>query len=351
MSKKKETNVQENVIHVVLAVYDPQGTYSRHAGVVITSMFEHTNNPVCVHILHDDTLTDDNRRRFSRTAEKFKQDIRFVDVTDSFLKINQDNGMDKLSKKFTRGTFFRLLIPDLLDIEKVIYMDCDIAVNMDIAELCIATRSISNFSLAAVIELSNIANTRKKFFERARFGLLKLECEKYFNAGVLVMNLESIRQKHNLPDEVRAFYKRYEPWAMSADQDFLNAAFKDDVFFIDERFNRFLGTSNSKEFNGIEGAIVHFAAEKPWTFPKNSKRDRFYWEIFMRSEWNDQFFDAIRALSNSQYLHRHTSDCIKRLVSRLLNNLCHTFTVSLPKRFNYCKVYLLELRREMSGRR
>ena len=34
--------MSENKIHVALAVNDPKGTYSQHAGVVITSLFENT---------------------------------------------------------------------------------------------------------------------------------------------------------------------------------------------------------------------------------------------------------------------------------------------------------------------
>ena len=39
-------------VHVALAVYDPTGTYSQHAGVVMTSIFENTKSPVVVHVLH-----------------------------------------------------------------------------------------------------------------------------------------------------------------------------------------------------------------------------------------------------------------------------------------------------------
>ena len=66
---------QDDSIHVVLAVYDPSGTYSQHAGVVITSIFENTHSKVIVHILHDDTLTQDNRQKLIRTAEKYSQSV------------------------------------------------------------------------------------------------------------------------------------------------------------------------------------------------------------------------------------------------------------------------------------
>ncbi|MDR1741233.1 MAG: hypothetical protein LBR38_05225 [Synergistaceae bacterium] len=40
---------QNDVIHVALAVYDPKGTYSMHAGVVMVSIFENAKSRVLVH--------------------------------------------------------------------------------------------------------------------------------------------------------------------------------------------------------------------------------------------------------------------------------------------------------------
>jgi lipopolysaccharide biosynthesis glycosyltransferase len=297
-------------------------------------MFEHTQSRVCVHILHDGTLTDNNRLKFSKTADRFGQEVRFIDVTDSFSKLNANGAMDKFSHHLTRGAFFRLFIPDLLDVGKVIYMDCDIAVNMDILNLWNAGLSLSDFSLAAVGELLNTEWYRKNFLDKTRFKVLKLECEKYFNSGVLVMNLDRIRQKHNLPYEARVFHERYGFWAELPDQDFLNAVFEDDVFFIDERFNRFAATSPKELNDDIEEAIVHFAGVvKPWIFPENLPKYRFYWETFARSEWNDQLFDAVRDLSYALNRKIHHYTYIKSISNRL--------TIYL-KRLNFCGMYLWE---------
>jgi lipopolysaccharide biosynthesis glycosyltransferase len=351
MSDKKETNTSKETVHVALSVYDPDGTYSRHAGVVMTSMFEHTQSHVCVHILHDGTLTDKNQLKFSRTAHRFGQEVRFVDATNVFSKLNVNGAMDKISGFFTRGTLFRLFISDLLDVEKVIYMDCDVAVNMDILNLWNAGLSLSDFSLAAVGELFGAEWYRKNFFDRMRFRVWKLEYEKYFNAGVLVMNLDRMRQKYNLPDEMRAFYERYAFWAKYADQDFLNVTFKDDVFFIGERFNRFTATSPKELHDDIEEAIVHFAGvKKPWMSPENLPKNRFYWETFARSEWNDQLFDAVNDLHRelNSKIHHHTRDCVKRVGNGLLKDFFHIFTVYL-ERLNFCRMYLLERRRALSA--
>ena len=70
----------KDVIHVALSIHYTKGTYSPHAGVVMVSIFERTQSAVLVHILHDDTLSPDNRAMFAETAERFGQRGEFHDV-------------------------------------------------------------------------------------------------------------------------------------------------------------------------------------------------------------------------------------------------------------------------------
>jgi len=57
------------MIHVCYGIYDDTGRYSKFTGMSILSMFENTRTEVTVHLLHDDTLTDDNRDKFSNFAD------------------------------------------------------------------------------------------------------------------------------------------------------------------------------------------------------------------------------------------------------------------------------------------
>ena len=78
-----------NLMEIVLAVYDPRGTYSQHAGVVMTSIFENTQSPVCVHILHDETLSPFNRQNLRETARRYCQRLDFVDVTEHRKRLDE----------------------------------------------------------------------------------------------------------------------------------------------------------------------------------------------------------------------------------------------------------------------
>lgn len=52
------------MIHVCYALYDKNGKYSKLTGTSICSLFENTKAWVTIHLLHDHTLTEENRAKF-----------------------------------------------------------------------------------------------------------------------------------------------------------------------------------------------------------------------------------------------------------------------------------------------
>ena len=180
------------VIHVVLAVYDPSGSYSQHAGVVMTSIFENTKSKVVIHILHDDTLTDENRQKFIRTAEKYSQGLELHDVREQ-KKIFTSTAVELAKRRCSIGALYRLLIPDILNnLNKVVYLDCDLIVNLDIRDLW--QINIDNYCLAGVLDMLSVATLSEALRDRINGCSVKT----FVNSGVLVMNLEMIRKRGNL---------------------------------------------------------------------------------------------------------------------------------------------------------
>ena len=271
-----------DLICVVLTLYDPSGAYSRHAGVLMTSLFQRTSSRVLVTILHDATLTEDNRVRFQKIADTWKQEVYFTDVSQLISKIGDET--DGIARHHSRGALFRLLIPDVVDAAKALYLDCDRAVNLDIAELW--TIDLGEHSIGAALDKSML-DWGWKLHCKIRVWAMRYDRRKYFNAGVLLMNLDRIRQRDGLVKKASAFFRRYRWCCDFLAQDFLNAFLQDDVLYIDGRFN-------SSERHDIGGAILYFTGDnRPWSRPLREPRDYFYWETFARSEWRDQLVKAM----------------------------------------------------------
>jgi lipopolysaccharide biosynthesis glycosyltransferase len=121
------------VIHVAFALHDYLGSYSMYTGTAMASLFENTREPVTVHLLHNDALSPQNRERFIQLCASYGQNIGFYRVS-----AEQDFDIAAIEKRgYCEGIMFRLYLPRLLPaaVEKIIYLDSDLLINMDIREL------------------------------------------------------------------------------------------------------------------------------------------------------------------------------------------------------------------------
>ena len=176
------------MIHIVMALYDRNGTYAKFVGTCMESIFANTEQPVTVHILHDETLIPINRERLCQVAGQHGQAIRFYDMQPIIDRYLAEHDI-LITERFSPATLYRLLMAEALpqDIDKVIYLDADIIVNLDIRELWQAFDD-ETMDLAAVPEGSN--HMRE---EPGCWGTIP--AEDYFNAGVLIFKLQALRDR------------------------------------------------------------------------------------------------------------------------------------------------------------
>ena len=53
-----------NMMHVCYAIYDKTGSFSRIAAASLQSLYDNTDAWVTVHILHDNTLSEENKEKY-----------------------------------------------------------------------------------------------------------------------------------------------------------------------------------------------------------------------------------------------------------------------------------------------
>ena len=310
----------DDTIHVALAVYDPSGTYSQHAGVVMTSIFENTHSKVTVHILHDDTLTQDNRQKFIRTAEKYSQSVEFHDVTG--YREHFDKGVADFanSKSYTIGALFRFAIQDIIPLDKVIYLDCDVIVNMDVSELWHV--SLDGKYLAGVLD--DGMYTQSSFsYEGIRCKLNGCRASEYINSGILVMNLAAIRGLGDFFTMAAQWLKSHMYSAIYQDQDAYNSLFSGAIKILSSKYNR------HKDFHGqdLSGMIIHNIWTKPWKMLSGDDNCVLYWDMFTRSAWGENITHGqmIRTLAgiadSSPKLHKSPRQCLKTAAKVIIRKL------------------------------
>ena len=246
------------MIHVCFCFCDKTGRYAKFAGTSMLSLFENTRSKVTVHILHDNTLTDENRDKFYYIVGKYNQLVEFYNLDE--LCLEQITKIKKFipdveKSAATIGTFYKLLIPQVLPekIKGAIFIDPDTIVNLDINELW--QNDLGDKVLGVVTEMENGANPNKAFLLCSE-GTVK--DEDYFNGGVLLMNLELLRNEQETIMQGIKFRGEY-PKHKYFEQTVLNYCFSERTLKLPVKFNRFVRLERSAKEEAVSEKIYHYA--------------------------------------------------------------------------------------------
>jgi len=211
-------------------------------------------------------------------------DFEFVNMQE-FLKGKNLSSYLNSNKEYnyiTDVTYYRFFIPELfLNLNKILYLDVDILVKKDLSELF--NKDITGF-LAGVVEceyIKRLKNKNKNFpqtnlsIQEYEKNILNKRTDKYFNAGVLLLNLDLIR-KEKISQKLWNFLEENKNRIVYQDQDVLNSVFDNRVIFLDKKYNKH--AVNSYKFNDV--VLLHFIGkDKPWDiYMHNSKEYLKYYK-------------------------------------------------------------------------
>jgi lipopolysaccharide biosynthesis glycosyltransferase len=271
------------MIHICFGLHDADERYSKFVGTTMVSIFENTDSPVAIHILHDTTLTDDNRDKFSRLTEKYNHHVEFHNVEElcpDEINFLHEKLADKIKTRFSSGAFYRLLVKKIFDLDKIIYLDSDIVVNLDINELW--QQDLQDYPLAAVPEIEATSNHMIKDKFLLNNHIVKLD--NYFCSGVMMFNLDKLDENF--------FYKGVQfladnPACESVDQDILNAFFSENYSKLVQKFDAFISTE--RDWNlPLRKKIYHYAGMSTCTsLDFNDAYNRLFFENFAKTPWFD----------------------------------------------------------------
>lgn len=202
----------------------------------------------------DGGITEENKKKFAKIKSKTNFKIEYIPVNKELFS------NAPLSHHFTIETYYRLKLPSLIDVDKLLYLDVDTLVKKDLKELY--NIDINNYYAGAVIDESSYSQ-----------NIHKLSVKRYFNAGMLLLNLKKIRED-KLEDKFFEFIDKHSDLISYVDQCVLNAVFNENVKFLDRRFNlqhhSALDNINEKyQQQKKEVIVLHYVAQKkPWNFEK-----------------------------------------------------------------------------------
>lgn len=298
-------SIRYSDIYICFGIHDKDGNYSVWAGTTMQSIVENTKAPIVFHILHDDTLNEINKNKLSFIADNSGNDIEFHHFNSDVFGTFADS-----MNRFAIGTMFRIMLPDIMpDLKKIIYLDSDLFVNTDIEELW--NLNIDNYCLAAAQDCSTIRNWGTPYAVAAG----QTSRDRYFNAGVLCMNLDNIRKNGSLFQQV-IDYLNDNPRTWLPDQDALNAIFSGKTLLIDEKWNYFIDEAR-KNNEKAEKKIYHYAATL-LMLHTNNEIDRAYYFTILRTPWGEQMEDGLLCNSMGRIVDR--TGMLEKLLKKVTQN-------------------------------
>ena len=279
------SSTTESQIHIALSPWDLTDDYNRHAGVTMLSALEHCSQIVTIHLLYDSKLSV-GKEREERNNKSYYQQI--AERYDCELKYHHVELPDWISnvpgvKKWTPGSLMRLYLPDLLpNIEKILYLDCDMVINTDLKELW--TTPLGDEYLAAVPDSTRFGFERK----RERYYRLKnIPQEDYFCSGILLLNLRKLRDRNHPLSQTTLSYLQENKDMPFPDQDLLNWYCEGQYLKLDSKYN--ILSDRIDATNYIDDGVIHYAGRyKPWKAYLGDIDD-LYWKFLLQTPWcNDK---------------------------------------------------------------
>lgn len=158
--------------------------------------------------------------------------VRFINVGTAIYGYNFYTDSNAGNTKYSNEIYFRVLVPTLMpDYDYVIFLDADLVINADIAD--ILNEDYSNYLVGAVRDYEGIAACYDNNLERTKYRINELGIktfENYFVSGVLVINIKMFNALFSGDELMRMAVSKN--W-VQFDQDLLNFICKDKVKIID----------------------------------------------------------------------------------------------------------------------
>ena len=189
-------------------------------------------------------------RKIYLFIEDDKLNLPFINI--EYININKvplnKKGLN-YSTGYTKASLIRLYLTKFIKEDKALWLDMDLIIKDNIDALW--DIDLTNYYAAGVIDQGAKTNLMTPN--------LDIDKNLYINSGVLLLNLDKIR-KDKKDKELNDFVNKNK--LMYPDQDTINVVFKNNIYFLENKYNSSLFTGEASDFK-----IYHWAGNKEnWVY-------------------------------------------------------------------------------------
>ena len=304
-------------METINVVFSSDNNYAQFMGVAICSIFENKKEGYLIDLyVLDGGIDTDNKSKLKILEDKYNFKINYIQIDKTYFKDFKTNGY------MTQASYYRIIIPELFpNLEKILYLDCDLVVINDILELY--NINIENYYFAAVDDEVYFIEVMNKI------GIPK--GVKYCNSGVMLINAKKWRENH-ISKKMIEFTMQNQHNFFYHDQDAINGYLWGKWLNIDFKYNYtniFIQTHplNSKEIDD-KIIIIHYTGVKPWNYVYINPLKNKYFYYLEKTAWK-----------NNKYLNKNFKNTIIRFAEIIVVFLFPGFIIKILKKIkNYFNI-------------
>lgn len=241
-------------------IFATNNNFCQHAAVAIASLLDNNKDENIKIHLFEIQCDIDNIQKIKEVVRKWNSEIIVYHITPEIFKGFPPPG------NYSIACYLRLLSPTLLrQLDKVLYLDCDLVINGSIRELW--NLDITKYSMGALHDATLSYNIVKDYIGYDYYK------EGYINSGVLLINLKYWRE-NNIQEKLVNFLNTHT--VKLPDQDALNIILHGTIKFLHPKWNCHVGyfafpplviKEQKKYIKDLwdKAVIIHFTGPtKPW---------------------------------------------------------------------------------------
>ncbi len=239
-----------DTIHVALAA-DQRYAPGLHCTVSSLLLFLDPDRPVTIHVL-DGGIPDEDWLKLCICGERFHPGVTFD-------RISPDLSLFANFRVHRTGSllvYARILLPSLLAVDRVIYLDTDLLVTRDVGELW--DTDLKGHLAAASPDPSGVLATDWPWPEDPAISL----DSPYFNTGVMLIDLDGWRRagvQESTLECIRSAPEKCRLW----DQTAFNRTLYGRMLPVETSWNQFVRHKDRSGYADMR-CILHFVVGAPW---------------------------------------------------------------------------------------
>ena len=306
--------------------FSTDDNYIPYLDVAVSSLIANASRDYSYRIIVLNTgLRSDNIAKVKQN-ERPGFAIDFIDISKRIEKIRSHF---KNIYHFSIVTYYRLFIASLFpQYDKILYLDCDIVVLGDVAELY--HTDLGQNILGAVTD-QYVCSTREfRLYAEKAIGV---DPDTYFNAGILVISLDQFR-KNRIEQKFIRLITEYDFDLLDPDQAYLNYLCFGKTHMLPNGWNK---EPMALPCEGKKN-IVHYALyKKPWQYD-DVMDGEYFWHYAEKSPFYAQILQSKAAFTHRERMQKEAAAQDILLHAKKIIASGYTFSKKLAGGIPYGKV-------------